>query len=84
MRWTKLSFGIVQLAHDLGIASLAEGVECADTWAMLADLGCNEIQGYVLTPPLPPQELEHWLTDWTSSQQALNHGAAADDEVVSP
>ena len=75
---------IVQLAHDLGITSLAEGVECAHTWAMLADLGCNEIQGYVLSTPLPPQELTHWLNDWTSSQQALAHDAAANDRVVFP
>ena len=61
---------VVQLARDLGMASLAEGVECPNTWAMLADLGCDEIQGYVLTAPLPPQALVDWLADWTSSQQA--------------
>ena len=69
---------VVQLARDLGMTSLAEGVECPNTWAMLADLGCDEIQGYVLTTPLPPQELVDWLADWTSSQQAHRHAVAAD------
>ena len=71
---------VVQLARDLGIASLAEGVETASTWAMLADLGCDEIQGYVLSPPLPPQELAEWVAEWTSSQQAHKH--EMDNSVV--
>jgi EAL domain-containing protein (putative c-di-GMP-specific phosphodiesterase class I) len=63
---------VVQLARDLGMASIAEGVTSPHVWAMLADFGCDEIQGYVLTPPLPPEELVRWLTDWTSSQQIAN------------
>jgi diguanylate cyclase (GGDEF)-like protein len=75
---------VVQLAHDLGIASLAEGVESPNTWAMLADLGCDEIQGYVLSPPLPPAQLVQWLADWTFSQQALTHGVTSNDTVIIP
>jgi len=55
---------IIHLAHDLGLTSVAEGVETADVWRRLAELGCDEIQGYVLTRPLPPDKLDEWLADW--------------------
>jgi EAL domain-containing protein (putative c-di-GMP-specific phosphodiesterase class I) len=74
---------VVQLARDLGMVSLAEGVETPNTWAVLADLGCDEIQGYVLSRPLPPQALVRWLADWTSSQRALNEAVTPiGDQVV--
>jgi diguanylate cyclase (GGDEF)-like protein len=62
---------VVNLAHDLGMSCLAEGVEDPPTWAKLADLGCDQIQGYVLTPPLPPDQLADWLADWNASRQHL-------------
>lgn len=55
---------VIQLAHDLGMVSLAEGVESPEVWSRLADLGCDEIQGFLLTPPLPPDQLIEWITDW--------------------
>ena len=58
---------VIQLAHDLGIVSLAEGVETAEVWACLTDLGCEEIQGYLLTRPLPPDQVTDWITDWHSA-----------------
>jgi EAL domain-containing protein (putative c-di-GMP-specific phosphodiesterase class I) len=44
---------VIHLAHDLGMSTVAEGVETAAVWAKLSELGCDEIQGYVLTPPVP-------------------------------
>jgi diguanylate cyclase (GGDEF)-like protein len=55
---------VVRLARDLGLVSIAEGVESAEVWQRLADLGCDEIQGYVLTRPLPPADFERWLDHW--------------------
>ncbi len=47
----------IQLAHNLGMRVVAEGVEDDATWADLADLGCELIQGYRLSRPLPAAEL---------------------------
>jgi diguanylate cyclase (GGDEF)-like protein len=58
---------IIQLAHDLHMITLAEGVETAEVWSRLIDLGCDEIQGYLLTRPLPPDQLIEWITDWRST-----------------
>jgi diguanylate cyclase (GGDEF)-like protein len=43
---------IVSLAHSLGLIAVAEGVEYADQQEILADLGCDGVQGYYLSRPL--------------------------------
>jgi diguanylate cyclase (GGDEF)-like protein len=53
----------VQLARSLGLRVVAEGVEDAETWSLLLDLGCDEAQGYHLARPLPSEELTRWLRD---------------------
>jgi diguanylate cyclase (GGDEF)-like protein len=53
---------IIQLAHDLGMRVVAEGVEDLPTWRMLTDLGCDLIQGYALSRPLPHAEVDPFLT----------------------
>ena len=52
---------IVELAHALGLSVIAEGVEDEDTWEALVALGCDHVQGYGLTRPLPPDEFARWL-----------------------
>jgi EAL domain-containing protein (putative c-di-GMP-specific phosphodiesterase class I) len=55
---------VIQLARDLGLTTIGEGVESQDIWDRLTEFGCDEIQGYILTPPLPPDQLTAWLADW--------------------
>jgi EAL domain-containing protein (putative c-di-GMP-specific phosphodiesterase class I) len=52
---------IVDLAHALGLAVIAEGVEDERTREALVEMGCDFIQGYTLTPPLPAEEFSAWL-----------------------
>ncbi len=51
----------VALAHSLGLRVIAEGVENAETLALLAGMGCEQAQGYHLSRPLPLDELVTWL-----------------------
>jgi EAL domain-containing protein (putative c-di-GMP-specific phosphodiesterase class I) len=53
---------IVALAHELGMLVVAEGVEDEGTWDALAALGCDTIQGYALSRPLPAQALDAVLS----------------------
>ena len=53
----------VALAHRLGLRVVAEGVEHAATLAHLAELGCDESQGYLHSAPLPADRLEAWLDE---------------------
>jgi EAL domain-containing protein (putative c-di-GMP-specific phosphodiesterase class I) len=41
----------INLAHDLGLRVVAEGVETADALAMLRRLGCDEVQGHLVARP---------------------------------
>lgn len=52
---------IVALAHGLSLSVIAEGVESALQRDNLAALGCNEIQGYLLSRPLPFGEISDWM-----------------------
>jgi EAL domain-containing protein (putative c-di-GMP-specific phosphodiesterase class I) len=58
---TAIVEAITQLAHRLGKRVVAEGVEDEITWRRLATAGCELIQGYVLSRPLPADELEATL-----------------------
>ena len=43
----------IDLAHNLGLKVVAEGVESEDAWRHLEALGCDFAQGYYLSRPLP-------------------------------
>jgi EAL domain-containing protein (putative c-di-GMP-specific phosphodiesterase class I) len=51
----------IDLAHGLGLRVIAEGVETAETWQRLADLGCDAAQGYFLSRPHPADVVTEWL-----------------------
>jgi EAL domain-containing protein (putative c-di-GMP-specific phosphodiesterase class I) len=49
---------IISMAKSLGIGVIAEGVERATELRVLQQLGCDEIQGYLIAKPLAPEELQ--------------------------
>ena len=51
---------IIDLAHGLGLTATAEGVETADQLAMLRELKCDVVQGYLIAQPLAPGDLIAW------------------------
>ena len=52
---------IVAMAHGLGLTLVAEGVETLEQLACLHGLGCEEVQGYLLSRPIDPQQLKPLL-----------------------
>jgi diguanylate cyclase (GGDEF)-like protein len=52
----------IELARKLGIRVVAEGVEDEPTWTALNALGCDRIQGYLLSRPVPAAEIERLIT----------------------
>jgi diguanylate cyclase (GGDEF)-like protein len=50
----------VELGHNLGLQIVAEGVEDAAVWQALLPLGCDVVQGFHLSPPLPAEEFRAW------------------------
>ena len=51
----------IDLAHNMGLRAVAEGVENKAVWDKLQVLGCDFIQGYYISRPLPAEELEQWF-----------------------
>jgi predicted signal transduction protein with EAL and GGDEF domain len=52
---------VVQLAQNLGLEVVAEGVESSADVRRLRDLGCARGQGYFFGRPMRRQQLEHWV-----------------------
>ena len=57
----------IDLAHNLGLSVAAEGVEDEATLEGLCALGCDVVQGYLLSRPLEANELAAWMrgSTWT-------------------
>jgi diguanylate cyclase (GGDEF)-like protein len=54
----------IELAHNLGLTVVAEGLETLKAWAMLARLGCDEGQGYFIGKPMPQEQFIAWAKSW--------------------
>lgn len=60
---------IIQMAKDLGLEVVGEGVEDAKTLKVLHDLGCDHVQGFYIARPLPSDRIERLLsTAWSSDR----------------
>lgn len=51
----------ISLAHSLGLRMVAEGVEDQVAYAELSRYGCDQVQGFYISRPMPAAELDHWL-----------------------
>jgi diguanylate cyclase (GGDEF)-like protein len=61
---------IIELAHNLGLRVVAEGVEDELTRNLLTDMGCDKLQGFLVSRPLPDDRLESWLLARTGVRSA--------------
>jgi len=56
----------IDLAHNMGLNVIAEGVENKEVWDMLVDLGCDNAQGFFMCKPCSADDLAQWLekSEW--------------------
>ena len=59
----------IDLAHNLGLKVVAEGVENTDVWDLLEMLGCDVIQGFYIRKPLAAVDLTEWIQSNTWKQE---------------
>ena len=67
----------INLGHAMNLKVVAEGVELISSWDALGRLGCDLIQGYFISKPLPVQEFTAWMRARPPSAQASNHAESA-------
>jgi diguanylate cyclase (GGDEF)-like protein/PAS domain S-box-containing protein len=64
----------ISMAHGLGLTVLAEGVETEAQAQKLAQMACDQAQGYLYSKPIPPAEFaEHWLSIKSGAQQGKSY-----------
>src|SRR6185312_14936004 len=61
----------VDMAANLGLTVLAEGVESATAMEYLRSIGCQAGQGYFISKPLPADGIADWIEDWRARAQVL-------------
>jgi len=69
-----ITAAIITLAHSMGLEVIAEGVETMEQLQFLDNLGCDSIQGYLCSPPLPSDAFESMEDDlYLTWKTHLNH-----------
>jgi EAL domain-containing protein (putative c-di-GMP-specific phosphodiesterase class I) len=58
---------IIELCHSLGFRVVAEGIEDELTRDLLRGMGCDVMQGYLISRPLPVDRFDGWHTSWLAS-----------------
>jgi diguanylate cyclase (GGDEF)-like protein len=72
----------IELAHNLHLTAVAEGVESAGARDALATLGCDVAQGYYFARPMAPRDFTAWLRDEGTFPARPRHDATADADVT--
>jgi EAL domain-containing protein (putative c-di-GMP-specific phosphodiesterase class I) len=79
--------GTINLAHELGLTVVAEGVEDMTAWRQLQSFGCETAQGWLLGRAMPSEQFNAWLDDWQdtgNSSSRLGHPLSAHGDGTLP
>ncbi|WP_372398136.1 EAL domain-containing protein [Azospirillum sp. HJ39] len=75
---------IARIARDLSRTVVAEGVEDEGQWDALSQMGCELIQGYFISRPLPAGRIDCFMAAWEGRRASLPSVARADVVVGLP
>jgi diguanylate cyclase (GGDEF)-like protein len=64
---------VAALGQSLGMETVAEGVETEEQMARVASDGCTDVQGYLISRPMPPEQVDGFLS---SHHRNIFHGAS--------
>jgi EAL domain-containing protein (putative c-di-GMP-specific phosphodiesterase class I) len=62
---------VTELAHGLGLIATAEGVETIDQLRVVREMGCDCVQGYLVSAPLEPSALKDWICKFRRAWPAM-------------
>jgi len=72
-----ITLAIISMAHSLKLKVVAEGVETTEQLDLLAEAGCDEIQGFYFSRPVSAQDIEHLLREGVAMQWEVTGDAPA-------
>jgi predicted signal transduction protein with EAL and GGDEF domain len=72
---------VLALGRDLGLVTVAEGVESREGWDLLASMGCDLAQGFIVCPPLTSRQFREWLDRRPPEELAVLASAAGDGKA---
>jgi len=72
----------IDLAHNLGLKAVAEGVENQEAWDKLREMGCDSAQGYYMSKPLSAEKFLEWMQNSPWGAQMPNAKQAVDRKIV--
>ncbi len=58
---------VIQLAHGLGMDTVAEGVETPAALVLLRQAGCDAVQGFLFAKPMPADDFTRFAGQWEAS-----------------
>ncbi len=61
----------IAMAKNLGMDTVAEGVETLDDWRRMEAMGCSQIQGYFVSRPMPGERVPAWIAEWETRHPLL-------------
>ena len=62
----------IQLARQMDLEVVAEGVQTEETWRQLRGMGCDGAQGFLIGKPMAAREVPAWLASWDTRGRQLN------------
>lgn len=77
-----IATAVVRVGQGLGMTVVAEGVETEGQRKMLAELGCDVVQGFLYAPALAPVAFERWLIEHCAEQARAMLGRLAPVDAI--
>ena len=82
--WRRPSLRVIlqsalDMARQLGLSSVAEGIETMEDWKLLQSCGCNVGQGFLIARPMPAGDLPGWLRSHQARLPELRAGRGSND-----
>jgi len=78
----KIVRSTIDLAHNLGLKVVAEGLESPKAWKLLAGLHCDQAQGYLVSRPIPAEDFLIWARSWRAPNVGDEHLATAFADII--
>ncbi|NDP58546.1 MAG: EAL domain-containing protein [Oxalobacteraceae bacterium] len=61
----------IDLGHNMGLRVVAEGIESKEAWSLLDAMGCDHGQGYLISKPMPAEQLAGWIERWVPASRSV-------------